>query len=72
MIESALGYLRLEVEEEADRSGGAPIMTDEQEQKQQRLLDLLLLVDCPEPETMDEAALRDRILALRPFLDERP
>lgn len=69
MIQDSLARIELEALEEAEREGRpSPVLTAEQEQRRHRLMALQPLVSGPDPEEMDEASLRDRLLALAPYL----
>jgi len=71
LIETALQEMQQTAEDEAERDGRTtPILSDEQQERHDRLTALLPLVSLTsEPATMSEAELTDRILALRPFWD---
>ena len=71
MIEDSLTRMQQDAQDEAEREGWtAPTLTDEQQERADRLTALLPLVSLPaDPSQMSEAELTDRILALRPFWD---
>jgi len=68
-IQDTIDQLREQAEDDSEREGySTSSMTSEQASRLQHLETLLPLVTLnEEPDAMSEAALRDRILALRPF-----
>ncbi|WP_215817425.1 hypothetical protein [Pimelobacter sp. 30-1] len=70
MLEEQLARLTAEATEEAEREGWSqPLLSEEQEEQQDRLLALLQLVRLDrDPAQMSEAELSERIQALAPFL----
>lgn len=70
-ILAAMDRIREDVEDEAEREhSSTPILSEAQEMKLAQLTALLPLVSLQEdPSEMTEAAVRDLILALRPFWD---